>query len=178
MRVNLLIIIGTIFTATMVILFPVLIRKYNAGTKNCVFFLGLYITVIFILTLGIRSYNTKNIVNLQLFHCYERIWDQLTNSIQKYGHRYDLQQIWLMRHGICNILMNIILFLPLGYLIPLVSKRIDRFWKMLCLGFLFTLIIELFQLVTHRGWFDVDDLFHNTIGAGLGWFLYRRIYGV
>ena len=39
---------------------------------------------------------------------------------------------------------------------------------MLC-GFVLSLSIELTQLVTHLGMFDLDDLMNNSLGAFLGW---------
>ena len=38
---------------------------------------------------------------------------------------------------------------------------------MLC-GFVLSLLIELTQLVTHLGMFDLDDLMNNSLGAFLG----------
>jgi glycopeptide antibiotics resistance protein len=91
------------------------------------------------------------------------------------GYNSALQQFWLMRRGICNILLNVILFVPLGYLVPAAVRKIDSWWKMLIVGFEFTLIIETSQLILHRGMFDVDDLALNTLGAMIGWILYTKV---
>lgn len=174
-----MIIIGTALTAVFVFGFPFCIRfqreKMELGATFYRLLLIAYIGFIIILTLVTRSYDDEATINLQLFHGFERIWFQLSNSFRKYGHKYDLQQFWLMRRGICNILMNIILFVPLGYLIPLSSQCINTWWKILIIGFAFTLLIESLQLLTHRGWFDVDDIMFNTAGAMIGWLLYKRL---
>ena len=65
--------------------------------------------------------------------------------------------------------LNILLFVPFGYLLPLLWKRADRWWKVVLCGFLLSLLIELTQLVTHLGMFDLDDLMNNSLGAFLGW---------
>ena len=65
--------------------------------------------------------------------------------------------------------LNILLFVPFGYLLPLLWKRADRWWKVVLCGFLLSLLIELIQLVTHLGMFDLDDLMNNSLGAFLGW---------
>lgn len=67
-------------------------------------------------------------------------------------------------------LLNILLFVPSGYLLPQV-KRI-AFWKTILAGFTFSLLIETSQLVFQFGVFQLDDLIKNSIGAGLGYLLY------
>ena len=65
--------------------------------------------------------------------------------------------------------LNVLLFVPFGYLLPLLWKRADRWWKVVLCGFVLSLLIELTQLVTHLGMFDLDDLMNNSLGAFLGW---------
>lgn len=60
---------------------------------------------------------------------------------------------------------------PLGFLLPFISKKFDSLRNILLSAFTFTIFIELFQLITHRGIFELDDLFHNTIGAMIGYFI-------
>lgn len=71
-----------------------------------------------------------------------------------------------------NILGNIFAFSPFGMLLPILSVRVCRWWKMLVLSFLATMCIECTQLVTRLGVFDVDDLFMNTLGGMIGYGLY------
>ena len=73
-----------------------------------------------------------------------------------------------------DAVMNILLFLPFGYLLPLLWPRVDRWWKLLLCGLFVSLLIELLQLVTLRGMFDLDDLMNNTLGALLGWLCFAR----
>ena len=73
--------------------------------------------------------------------------------------------------GIHGMIQNIALFVPLGLLIrggwtKMTIKRVTL------LGFFCSLSIELVQLVLRLGWFDVDDILFNTIGAYLGVWLY------
>ncbi|WP_394798617.1 VanZ family protein [Parabacteroides distasonis] len=37
-------------------------------------------------------------------------------------------------------------------------------WKVALVGFVFSSVIELSQLVFKRGFCDFDDVFHNTLG--------------
>lgn len=69
-------------------------------------------------------------------------------------------------------LLNILLFLPLGFLAPLLWKKWDRAASMLGAGLGFSLLIEASQLLNIRST-DVDDLILNTFGALVGFLLYR-----
>ena len=40
-------------------------------------------------------------------------------------------------------------------------------------GFLLSLTVEVIQLITKVGCFDVDDMILNTLGAALGYVLFR-----
>lgn len=67
-----------------------------------------------------------------------------------------------------NIVLNVALFVPFGFLLPLWGAWFRRFWRTALCGFLFTLAVELAQLVTRRGIFETDDLIGNTLGVLIG----------
>ncbi len=67
-----------------------------------------------------------------------------------------------------NVIGNIVAFIPLGLLFPDCLKKIDRFWKILLVGFGFTLLIETTQLFLTDRCSDVDDLILNTFGVAIG----------
>lgn len=71
-----------------------------------------------------------------------------------------------------GIILNILLFIPFGYTLPLIWKKADQWWKVMLGGLLISMFIEVMQLVLHRGFADVDDLINNTIGALIGWVCY------
>ena len=71
-----------------------------------------------------------------------------------------------------NIILNICMFVPLGFLLPLGQKRLRKAWKTYLAGFLTTLFIELSQLILQRGIFEWDDLMDNTLGAMIGYGFY------
>lgn len=70
-----------------------------------------------------------------------------------------------------NLLGNIIPFVPFGFLLPVVSEKINSFIKILFAGFGFLLFVEVFQFFTKLGSFDVDDIFLNMIGIFIGYLL-------
>ena len=75
-----------------------------------------------------------------------------------------------------QILGNIAFFIPLGYLMSDLVKK-DNWWLALFLAFLMSGIIELLQAATHRGLFEFDDIFNNTLGALIGIILQAVSYG-
>lgn len=75
-------------------------------------------------------------------------------------------------YKISNLLGNIIGFVPLGILLPLLSRRLRTFPRKVFMVFLFSLAFELFQLFTMLGIFDIDDLLLNTIGGAIGYMIF------
>lgn len=67
--------------------------------------------------------------------------------------------------------LNVILFLPLGFLAPLLWPFWRRENRVVLLGFAVSLAIELLQMFCGRAT-DVDDLLMNTIGAMFGYLLF------
>lgn len=72
-----------------------------------------------------------------------------------------------------NLVGNVAVFIPFGFFLPKVSRWANHWFMVLAAGFFFSLGIELFQLVSAFGAFDVDDLLLNSLGALLGYLLYR-----
>ncbi|MBO6134028.1 MAG: VanZ family protein [Lachnospiraceae bacterium] len=70
--------------------------------------------------------------------------------------------------------MNIMLFVPMGYLLPYIIRwfRIRVRTRPAVACFLISLTVENIQLITRRGFYDVDDLFANTLGGIAGAALY------
>ena len=71
-----------------------------------------------------------------------------------------------------NLLGNILIFVPFGMLVPFLTKRLKKFWSVVCLSFELSVLVELIQLVTKVGSCDVDDILLNTLGGMFGYALY------
>jgi glycopeptide antibiotics resistance protein len=74
-----------------------------------------------------------------------------------------------------EIVLNILMLVPVGFLLPVLVKR-----HAVLYGILVSVCIEVFQLITGRGYFEVNDLIHNSLGIVLGYGIYRlarRIVG-
>lgn len=75
-----------------------------------------------------------------------------------------------------NLLGNLLVFVPLGLLPPIIWKKLRRFVPGILPGFLFSLTVECLQYFTGRS-VDIDDLLLNTLGAAAGWLLWRAFFG-
>ncbi len=76
--------------------------------------------------------------------------------------------------GLFTYCMNAIMFMPLGFLLPYIWKNYRNPFKTALVGFLFSALIEAAQLPTGRI-SDVDDLMMNTLGAVLGYVVWKLI---
>ncbi len=105
-------------------------------------------------------------------------------------YRYNLQPFQEIRRfilywrqlgfgaALTNLGGNIVGFLPFGFFLPALCVRLQRLVPVLALGFSLSLAVELIQLVTRVGIFDVDDLILNTLGVLLGYWafvIWRRM---
>lgn len=71
---------------------------------------------------------------------------------------------------------NILLFVPFGFLAPMLWKYNRSFFRMTLLGFITSVMIESTQLVSKRGFFEIDDIILNTFGTMCGYFAFLIIY--
>ena len=73
-----------------------------------------------------------------------------------------------------HILLNIALFVPVGFLLPFVQpQKLARLSYALLIGMLFTTIIETTQMLLRLGQADLTDIVTNILGAVIGYLLYK-----
>lgn len=68
-----------------------------------------------------------------------------------------------------NFILNIMLFVPMGFLLPLLSSKLQTFWKTYVIGFGTAVLIESIQYVLKSGVVEFDDVFNNTLGTIIGY---------
>lgn len=93
--------------------------------------------------------------------------------------KYKLQVFWSFyeywKHDRVSLLkeniLNIIMFMPIGLLLSIIIQEY-RYRKTAAFSLIFTIFIEVTQLVTHRGLFEFDDIIHNFLGACIGMLIY------
>lgn len=83
-----------------------------------------------------------------------------------------------------NIFGNILAFMPFGFFVPLLNKAYRKFYLIAILSIIFSLVVELAQLILRVGVFDVDDILLNSIGGIFGYlsfliirFIFKKIKG-
>ncbi len=87
--------------------------------------------------------------------------------------QYELELFWSYRVAakrrpelLWENFWNVLLFVPIGAMTASILRK--RPWLGAVLGVLLSVGIELTQLWLHRGLFEFDDIFHNTVGAVIG----------
>ena len=76
-----------------------------------------------------------------------------------------------------NLAGNILIFVPYGFFIS-VASRARGFFKTLFFSMGLSLCVEIIQLFTRVGSFDVDDILLNTIGGVLGYIVFLICNGI
>lgn len=77
-----------------------------------------------------------------------------------------------MRHYFINLAGNIVMFIPLGFFIPALFRRLRSFLLFMLTAVSTIVCIEIIQLFTLLGSCDVDDLILNIVGAVIGYLIY------
>lgn len=132
------------------------------------------------------------IVFLVYFLCFSELYGRTEVSE---GYRYNLELFKEINRFIqyreelgafavfANLFGNILIFVPYGFFISMASTS-RSFFQTLLYSFALSLGVEIFQLLTKVGSFDVDDLMLNTLGGVLGYILFlicniirRKCYG-
>ena len=71
------------------------------------------------------------------------------------------------------VIENILLFIPYGLFGAWAMKVIRNVFTCTMLGAATSLLIEWLQLLTGRGFFQIDDVVTNTIGAMIGYLIFK-----
>ncbi len=77
-----------------------------------------------------------------------------------------------------NVIGNILLFIPLGFCIPLFFNKKNKLSKVILYGFTASLTIEVLQLFTPYSITDIDDIIFNTLGTVIGFIIFNIIYTI
>ena len=70
-----------------------------------------------------------------------------------------------------NLAGNLLLFMPLGFYLPFIFKNMTKIKIYSGFVAIIILLIEVLQILTRRGRFDIDDFILNIIGALVGFWI-------
>lgn len=176
---NVTLTLGAEFTLLIFLLIASRILEKKLLQKMATVVFVLYIFVVIYITLLGRTGNQELHISLVPFWSY---WVMLRGVFHAL-RQCDWQGVIREVSGIgypawSSLALNILLFVSLGLLLPIVKESFGSLKKVFISGFLFSLSIEVTQILTKRGWFDVDDVINNTLGAVIGFILYLRIIDV
>lgn len=87
-------------------------------------------------------------------------------------HSANLTPFWTYQHWSSVeyrwiIFMNVLVFVPFGFMLPWALKQ--QLWSTALIGFTFSVTIEALQYFLGVGLCEFDDVFHNTLGTILGY---------
>lgn len=91
-------------------------------------------------------------------------------TLSEYILHYDRFNLDIL---IFNLFGNVILFIPLGLLVPFLFFKFHNIHRVFCLALAVSLMIETLQLLFLLGSFDVDDLLLNVLGGLIGYGMFR-----
>lgn len=75
------------------------------------------------------------------------------------------------------VVENVLLFIPYGFLSCCAFVRLRNFFGCMLFGALTSVAVECLQLVTARGYFQIDDILTNILGTVVGYLLFRLLVG-
>lgn len=102
-----------------------------------------------------RSFSNVNLIPFRVFQ----------------DNYYAITELNFWQPFIINFLGNICIFMPIGFMIPLLWSKFNRFRKVCLIGLSISLFIEITQLSQARS-SDIDDLWLNTLGSMIGYYVY------
>ncbi|MEH7223989.1 VanZ family protein [Bacillus sp. JJ1566] len=96
------------------------------------------------------------------------------STIKNYFTYYDHFPFYIW---IINIAGNIGVFIPFGIVLPILFPKLSHFFLFLFAFVIGIFSLEVLQLFSKLGSFDVDDIILNTVGAVIGFILLQVIRG-
>lgn len=133
-------------------------KKIDKLQRNAAIILSLYVVILLYFTV-IGRYSHEEYKNqIYFYYSYRRLIEH-----------YDSQS---MR----QILMNIAMLVPVGFLMPMTFNCKGKYLKTIGISLLLIIIIELLQMLTKTGSCEVDDIINNFLGALLGMGLYHIVH--
>jgi glycopeptide antibiotics resistance protein len=108
-------------------------------------------------------------------------WDQVASQLNLVPFRTLRLFAGLLDSGVrshitmavINLGGNIIMFIPLGFLLPQVFPNLSSLPRVLLITAAIITAVEITQLFTLVGSCDIDDLILNIVGAVIGYALWR-----
>ena len=135
---------------------------------------GVFLLPVLLLLNALRFHNRARTAAYLLFTLYLSVLWALVGLPSAAYMRFDPNIQLIPFVGIAadlkNSILNILLFTPLGFLLPILWVDFRGAKQTALLGLCTSGAIELLQMLTGRAT-DINDLLTNTLGVGIGWLL-------
>lgn len=157
--------IGILLVTLVVLLRKALGKETQLSDILTGILLAVYCSIILQLTLVCRQDNSRIGIELDIFHGLR-------------GPDSDFH--WLM---IAYVVLNCMLFIPFGFILSLFSfvnsrKKVVQLSLVTLMSLIVSLLIEVMQLITGRGYYETQDLVFNTLGGMIGWVLFVVVFSI
>lgn len=104
----------------------------------------------------------------------------MLNRVPENAYQYELILFWSYVEVVnkkdynmfLQIIANVLIFIPWPILFATVFPCMRKFWRAVGSAFLFSVSVEITQLVLRIGLFEFDDMFHNVLGAMFGYYIW------
>lgn len=162
-----LLIVGTMFRTSYQF-----VRKDRMKTIRTLFKLILIIYIITLLWLSLKNgvFVRRKFNFVNSFDEYVDRFNYLANFMPTETIRENLKNIDIdMKNSLLNTLGNIGLFIPFGILVPYCFKSQRKYHTYALNLLLIIIFIELLQILTATGMFDIDDMILNFLGGTIGY---------
>lgn len=135
-----------------------------------------YYFVIYILLLIYALFLDRNINIFNFDNWLSHI--SLSNIVPFYSTINMVKAVYLYGNyeALSIIIGNIIMLSPMAFFLPRLFKEKNNFKSFFIKSFLITLSIEIVQLVTDTGYFDIDDIILNVGGTILFYYLFNKTF--
>lgn len=142
------------------------VKCFSQGHK----LLGFLMFIIYVLGnmyFTVLSRKPGTVISLELipFRTYQKLFEPFVES-----PRYPMgfaQAFLFNTPPIVSFILNILLYYPLGYLLPILFPKLKP-KHIILIGCLCSIATEATQYLLKMGWCETDDVIHNTLGTAIG----------
>ena len=135
----------------------------------------IYVLAVISVTLLFRDFDIGTRIRLNPIRFYSKFSQNAIEKTRENGWHGLWVTICKYEFSIIEILLNILLFVPLGLLIPQALECFRRWWRILLVGISLSALIEIFQYISRQGCLDTSDILHNTIGICMGFLIWNKL---
>ena len=165
---GLCLIVGGALIALYLLGYFLLYKKFFHGERTVsvlqgifILMLFMYLAIVLMATFLSRGAYYNHAVNLSVLRTYRQAWNSF------------IKRDWSV------IILNILMFVPIGFLLPLSFSKCKKSWVTYLIGLILTIAIETGQYISRQGIFEVVDIVHNGAGCVVGygfWIICNTIY--